>query len=863
MLKGLKRLICVIMLTGLTLTVFFACSSSGGNGGKGETKNSVYVIKAADFSGFQKNMLPSNGGWYTVPAVDELSAGESYYVVAHTVAETLDGSAVKFSDSGLLEIRDASSTMLMKSDVKVEDYGVFTSDGVSAEITCTKETDGMIGYRVTADSTHSKAEFIVYVKFTSNADGELDVKYYMNGTTKKGVYGLSSNSALAKVKIFYSKKVTLSDLMVSYLDSENYVDGRYDKTSLVDSIDMNAGRDYYMVVSANIRSMLSEENGEKIKINFKLSPPSVINGTLEEAGSGVGFSETETENEKNITVSFKLPESGEMDKKLTFIIKLSPLAEGEAKASISFSAEEISVLGTNKLEKSFVFGREETVSEGFEYMLSQDGTYYTVTGPGKANGFVFLIPSEHEGLPIKAIGVSAFSGLDGLRRVEIAEGVERIGNSAFSGCTALSTVSLPSTAKVSENAFSGCNAISSLTLNLNNAQLKTLFGASDNSIPGTLKKVTLVGDTVLCDNAFAGGKSITGISLPATLTDVGENAFSDCPALTSLSLPSQNQSFFMQCGILYEKTSNAVKGYVTKFSGELTYPDGVTLIPGGDMSGVTSITVPSSVTGFLTEAKSLAPREATGPYFLFPLINKSNITKAVVTSGTSAPLLSGATKLAHVTLAESIIKIPVNAFSYCKSLMTVEIKGKVTEIGNVAFRGCVSLSSITLPSTVIRMGTWVFQDCERLISVTMPDSLTELPEGTFGKCRSLKEVNIPSRAIKIGKSAFLGCTSLSSVTVPHGIEEICDSAFSGCVKLTGIQLPTTVKSIGNETFSESGLYSFNVPKSVTSVSASAFSGCRSLKSITVADNNGSYYADNGVLYKKSGEKWITPEGKND
>ena len=863
MLKKHNRILFAVLTVMLAVISLCGCSGSKGNGG-GKTVNEAYVIKEKDFSEFESNMLPGKKltGKYTVPSVEELTVGESYYVVAYTVAETLDGSTVEFSDNGFLEIKEVASGISADEAFEVTDFGGVGAEGVTVKLSNEGDDTGSLNYNVSVTATEQSAEFITYVKFTAKAGGELAVKYYVNGTVKRGEYGLSTNTANIRSKLTYPDKILLSELSVSYLESDKYVDGRYDKTSLLDSVEMSVGKNYYMVVSAKIKSLLTVKESGNVTLNVRLAPYTVIDCTLEVAVSG-SADETVDKTVKNISATFKIPEASEGDKEVTFIIKLTPAAVGEAKASVTFTANEVSILGTSRMEKTLVSTQNAIVSEGFSYTLSNNGSYYTLVDVGTAKGAHFLIPSEYKGLPVKEIAPYAFEKIDTLKTVEISEGIEAVGDRAFDSCTSLTSVKLPGTAKVGSGVLKGCESVSSLTVNLDNIKLSSLFGA-DGSVPQSLKTVTLSGGKALCDNAFSGGTGIETIALPTTINKVGSSAFSGCTSLSSLSVDSQCQSFYVRCGILYEKGTNKIIGSVSKFSGQLTYPDGITEIPGGDMAAVTHITVPGSVTKFSGEVKNLAPREMTGPYFLFTHITgNDNLIKAVMTSGDTVPgTLSGADRLKSVTLPETVTKIPLGALSYCKSLTDINIPDAVEEIGNVAFRGCKVLTSIRLPESLSSMGDWVFQDCERLTSVTLPKNIVKLPEGTFSGCKMLSEISLPSEVKSIGESAFKGCVSLASVSVPSGVEDVCDNAFSGCTRLTSISLPDTVKNINNGAFSDCGLTEFCVPRSAEKVSMSAFSGCKKLYAITVNGESESFYAENGILYnKKTNLEWVVPEGR--
>ena len=103
------------------------------------------------------------------------------------------------------------------------------------------------------------------------------------------------------------------------------------------------------------------------------------------------------------------------------------------------------------------------------------------------------------------------------REVTIPEGVQSIGDSAFSGCNSLSSLTLPSSLQsIGDSAFYGCNSLSSLTL------------------PSSLQSIG--------DSAFSYCNSLSSLTLPSSLQSIGEEAFCCCNSLTSLTFPSTLQS---------------------------------------------------------------------------------------------------------------------------------------------------------------------------------------------------------------------------------------------------------------------------------------------------------------------------------
>lgn len=80
---------------------------------------------------------------------------------------------------------------------------------------------------------------------------------------------------------------------------------------------------------------------------------------------------------------------------------------------------------------------EYSVEECLDFRLSDDGTYYIITGIGTFTDSIFRMPSEYKGLPIKEIADYAFLDCDFVVEAYIPESITRLGYGAAKGCTGL------------------------------------------------------------------------------------------------------------------------------------------------------------------------------------------------------------------------------------------------------------------------------------------------------------------------------------------------------------------------------------------------------------------------------------------
>ena len=257
-------------------------------------------------------------------------------------------------------------------------------------------------------------------------------------------------------------------------------------------------------------------------------------------------------------------------------------------------------------------------------------------------------------------------------------------------------------------------------------------------------------------------------------------------------------------------------------------------------------------------------------------------------------------RLASITIPDSVTSIGSCAFYFCTNLRSVTIPDNGTKIYRRAFFNCTSLKSVTIPASVKFIGPeafgyWLCNDENKILDGFVINYtkntyghyyatkngfssetclLTEeLDNGTLaikGYAGFDKIFTVPSeingkKVTEIGDSVFKDCLILTSVTIPNSVTSVGDRAFWGCANLTSITIPDSVMSIGFIAFSDcSSLKSVTIPDSVTSIGDSAFGDCTSLTAIDVTIGNKNYTSVNGVLFNKDKTELICyPAGKTD
>ena len=186
-----------------------------------------------------------------------------------------------------------------------------------------------------------------------------------------------------------------------------------------------------------------------------------------------------------------------------------------------------------------------------------------------------------------------------------------------------------------------------------------------------------------------------------------------------------------------------------------------------------------------TKTATLVPKK-DGDYsddiIIIPEKVKGNDGVEYVVTTLGASCFKDCSGLTSITIPSSVTSLGSYCFS-CSGLKSITIPSSVTSLGDGCFCGCSGLTSITIPSSVTSLGEFCFSGCSGLTSITIPSSVTSLGDYCFSGCRGLTSITIPSSVTSLSWGCFQDCSGLTSITIPSSVTSLVEYCFYGCKNL--------------------------------------------------------------------------------
>lgn len=206
------------------------------------------------------------------------------------------------------------------------------------------------------------------------------------------------------------------------------------------------------------------------------------------------------------------------------------------------------------------------------------------------------------------------------------------------------------------------------------------------------------------------------VSIPDSVTTVGDNPFKFCRELKKIIVSPDHPALAVIDGVLFSKVDKRLVYYpLTRHNSTYEIPNGIKVI---------------------------------GAY-----------------------AFSNCLSLKKVTIPDSVTSIEEDAFFLCIYLTGVNIPDSVTFIGSGAFHLCKGLTSVNIPYGITSIGRYTFGECQDLMSVSLSDSVTSIELGAFSKCPNLTSINLPASITFIDDGAFFDSNNVNATVERNSYAE--------------------------------------------------------------------------------------------
>ena len=476
----------------------------------------------------------------------------------------------------------------------------------------------------------------------------------------------------------------------------------------------------------------------------------------------------------------------------------------------------------------------------------------TIKGYTGTGGEV-IIPEKIDDKPVTKIDVNAFLPTSWPQAEEITK------------------IIIPSSVTVLDAYFDGCLA------------LETVVFPENISIP-------------ISASLFRNCTALKSVTLPITLTEIGNSMFENCSSLINVNFPSDNQietigaDAFKNCALLSEvilpeklRLIEARAFQNCTSLSEIILPENLEKIVSQafeDCTNLTDITIYDKVTSISTSAFNNIPKEqltihgiagsyantfATTNGYAFEVVQTGDdlittylqakideakgLDPALYTKESYANLL---TAIAH---AEQVLEEATEQTQIDNEIAALQ--GVIDALDPVVFRyqeiaggaeiaitgfnnpgGAAEIPAEIDGKPVTSIAEGAFEDV-LITSVSIPAGVKTIENAAFKSCSQLQTAVFAdgSALVSIGDNAFESCQKLSGLQLPAGVTEIGRAAFNGCRALREITIPAGVTEIGDFTFGVcTSLREVNLPEGITTIGTSAFTGCAALTEIVLPNS---------------------------
>ena len=371
------------------------------------------------------------------------------------------------------------------------------------------------------------------------------------------------------------------------------------------------------------------------------------------------------------------------------------------------------------------------------------------------------IPEQvtHEGatFSVASIGERAFEGHTAMTSVAIPNTITKIGRNAFYDCTGLNEVCIDDLAawvRIDFGSDSGDNIYYddfgeilipySRWSFLGTPETNPLYYAHHLAVGGETVSDLVIPDGITGISAFAfAGGDFTSVHLPASMKSIGYKAFWECDQLTQVHITDLAAWCHMDFG---SKEYNCYYCY-----DDVNYP-----------------------ANLICDNKYTYREDNSNPL------------------ETAHHLYLNGAEIIDLAIPEGVTAIPHHAFAGCNALQSVMVPTTLKSIGHNAFSGCTALNRLIVPN----IESWCRVGFIRYRPIFEGGPL---PQSTY-------QVLVGDNPLEHAGHLFVGTTEVTDLVIPEGTNTIGYKSFSGGRFIKSVTLPSSLNEIGGEAFAEcSGL----------------------------------------------------------
>jgi len=363
--------------------------------------------------------------------------------------------------------------------------------------------------------------------------------------------------------------------------------------------------------------------------------------------------------------------------------------------------------------------------------------------------------------------------------------------------------------------------------------------------------VTGIGDFVFQKCRWTGN-----ITIPATLVDIGENAFGGSNTMRYITVDSNNPAFTSENNVLYNKDKTRLIYHPALSENPVEIPSTVTSIGSFAFanSSYVNITIPSSVTsigqGAFADCNKLKNIFIEGNNFKFEDNFLTSKDGKILYAYPLLDSVSGALKI-----PDSVETIMGYTFYNNNKITSVDLNN-VESVGPYAFFNNYKIDGeVKIPDSVTYLGPWAFAKCTRVTSVKIGDGLALIENYTFFGDTYLASAELGSSIVSVAPLAFESCpamtyeqydnglylgpnsnkhlilykakdSTITSCKVHDDTKTIAAGSFRGISTLESLTISDSVKVIEDFAFLNTGLSSLTLGSGLVNISQFAFHGLK-------------------------------------